>query len=62
MDHPNQAPEGISLILPSLNPSDKFDAVVDGAVAAGFADIVIVDDGSDEAHKAHFRRAEQHPH
>ena len=61
MDHPNQAPEGISLILPSLNPSDKFDAVVDGAVAAGFADIVIVDDGSDEAHKAHFRRAEQHP-
>ena len=61
MDYPNQATEGISLILPSLNPSDKFDAVVDGAVAAGFADIVIVDDGSDDDHKPHFRRAEQYP-
>lgn len=54
------APEGVSLILPSLNPSDKFDAVVDQAVAAGFADIVIVDDGSREDCKGHFRHAARH--
>lgn len=59
-EHPS-APERISVILPSLNPSDKFDAVVDGVVAAGFARIVIVDDGSRDDCKAHFRRAERHP-
>lgn len=53
-------PEGISLILPSLNPSDTFDTVVDQAVEAGFSDIIIVDDGSRAECKDHFRRAERH--
>lgn len=61
MTTPTAAPEGISLVLPSLNPSEKFDAVVDQAVAAGFADIVIVDDGSRDDCKAHFRHAAHHP-
>ncbi|MBR1496704.1 MAG: bifunctional glycosyltransferase family 2/GtrA family protein [Oscillospiraceae bacterium] len=54
-------PRLVSVVLPSLNPSDKFDAVVDGLVAAGFTDIVIVDDGSREANKIHFERAAAHP-
>ena len=55
------APEGICVILPSLNPSDKFDTVVDEVVRAGFTDVVIIDDGSAEEYKRHFRRAEQYP-
>ena len=54
------SPENISIILPSLNPSDKFDRVVDGLIEAGFTDIVIVDDGSREENKPHFVRAAQH--
>ena len=55
-----EIPSGIAVILPSLNPSDKFDAVVDQVAAAGFSPIVIVDDGSREENKIHFRRAERH--
>ena len=51
----------ISVILPSLNPSDKFDRVVDGLVEAGFEDIVIVDDGSRPENRVHFERAARHP-
>ncbi len=49
--------EGISIILPSFNPSERFDMVVDGLLAAGFSDIIIVDDGSHDGSKAHFERA-----
>lgn len=55
------ATDSVSVILPSLNPSDKFDRVVDELIAAGFTDIVIVDDGSREENKAHFARAAQYP-
>ena len=51
----------VGVILPSLNPSDKFDRVVDGLIEAGFQTIVIVDDGSREANKVHFQRAAGHP-
>lgn len=54
-------PEKISVILPSLNPSDKFDGVVDALVAAGVSDIVIVDDGSRPENRAHFERAAKLP-
>jgi len=43
--------------LPSLNPDDKLMRVVDGVIAEGFTDIIIVNDGSDEAHSEPFRRA-----
>ena len=46
------------VVLPSLNPNEKFDRVVDGLREAGFQRILIVDDGSDEQHQTHFRRAE----
>ena len=53
--------EDISVILPSLNPSDKFDRVVDELIGAGFSHVVIVDDGSREDHKARFERAAAYP-
>ena len=56
-----KAREDICVILPSLNPSDKFDRVVDGLIEAGFSAIVIVDDGSREENKAHFARAAAYP-
>ena len=49
------------VVLPSLNPNEKFDRVVDGLREAGFQRILIVDDGSDEQHQEHFRRAEAFP-
>ena len=48
-------------VLPSLNPSEKFDRVVDELIAAGFRHIVIVDDGSRQENKAHFARAAAYP-
>lgn len=49
------------VVLPSLNPNEKFDRVVDGLREAGFQRILIVDDGSDEQHQTHFQRAEAFP-
>ena len=49
------------VVLPSLNPNEKFDRVVDGLREAGFQRILIVDDGSNEQHQTHFRRAEAFP-
>ena len=51
----------MAIVLPSLNPDEKFGAVVDGLVASGFAHIVIVDDGSDSEHQSWFEKAEEHP-
>ena len=53
--------KGITIVLPSLDPDEKLNMVVRGLLAEGFEDIVIVDDGSDEAHKAPFEEAAQHP-
>ena len=49
------------IILPSLDPDEKFDRVVDGLLEAGFQKIVIVDDGSGAARQGHFTRAEAFP-
>ncbi len=46
--------ESVAVVLPSLDPDHRFKAVVDGLVGAGFRHIVVVDDGSDEAHKRWF--------
>lgn len=53
--------ERVGVVLPSLNPSEKFDRVVDGLIDAGFQNIVIVDDGSRADCKGHFTRAAQYP-
>lgn len=44
----------VTVILPSLNPDQKLEQVVDGLLREGFTDIVIVNDGSDEAHMLPF--------
>ena len=54
------AAERVCIVLPSLNPSDRFDTVVDGLVEAGFRSIVIVDDGSRAENKKHFARAAEY--
>lgn len=47
----------VSVILPSLNPDEKLMMVVSGLLENGFDDIIIVNDGSDEAHMAPFKEA-----
>ena len=44
----------VTIVLPSLNPDEKFLGVVKGLVEEGFADIVIVNDGSDADHVTWF--------
>lgn len=50
----------VTVVLPSLNPDQKLDQVVDGLLREGFTDIIIVNDGSDQAHMAPFTRAAAH--
>ena len=51
----------ISIVLPSLNPDEKLPAVIDGLLAAGFCDIILVNDGSDANHLHFFEEASAHP-
>ena len=44
----------VFLIIPSLNPDEKLAKTVKGMLEAGFQNIIIVDDGSDEEHKQYF--------
>lgn len=44
----------VTVILPSLNPDEKLINTVNALLDKGFHDIVIVNDGSDEAHLAPF--------
>lgn len=53
--------KGITVVLPSLDPDEKLNLVVNGLLAEGFDDIVIVNDGSDAAHMAPFEEAKKHP-
>ena len=57
----NTIMQSVAIILPSLDPDRKFSGFVRGLVEAGFEHIVIVDDGSDDAHQAPFREAEGLP-
>lgn len=49
----------ITIIIPSLNPDEKLKGTIDGILAKGFHDIVVVDDGSDEQHKTPFEYARE---
>ncbi len=51
----------ITAIVPSLNPDEKLMQVVEGLLRVGFSDIILVNDGSDEAHRAPFETAAQLP-
>ena len=53
--------DSVAIILPSLNPDEKFSGVVDGLIESGFQHLVIVDDGSDEAHRRWFDQAAAPP-
>ena len=46
-----------TVIIPSLNPDEKIISTVKGLIDEGFDDIILVDDGSDEEHKARFEEA-----
>lgn len=51
----------LAIVLPSLDPDQKFLGVVKGLVEHGFEHIVIVDDGSDQAHQIWFDQAAAYP-
>lgn len=57
----NNVIKELAIVLPSLDPDYKFGRVVDELVEAGFENIIIVDDGSDEAHQKPFEDAGKHP-
>ena len=57
----NDCRERCVILLPSLNPNEKFDRVLDGLLEAGFRHILIVDDGSDAMYQEHFQRARTIP-
>ncbi len=50
----------VAIVLPSLNPDEKFGIVVQGLLDSGFAHIVIVDDGSTEEKQHWFEEAAAH--
>ena len=47
----------ISVVLPSLDPDEKLDAVIDGLLEYGFQDIILVNDGSKPENLPRFQRA-----
>lgn len=49
----------VSAVVPSLNPDEKFLAVVDALAGAGFHRIILVDDGSKPENKHYFSTAVQ---
>lgn len=51
----------LAVILPSLDPDEKFKSVVDGLLVCGFRNIVIVDDGSCAERQVWFENAASHP-
>jgi len=53
---------GVTVVLPSLDPTEKLAGVVDGLVEAGFTDLVLVNDGSKPENLRFFTQAQQrHP-
>ena len=53
--------ESLAIVLPSLNPDEKFLGVLQELLGAGFQHIVIVNDGSDAEHKKPFEVAAAQP-
>ncbi len=50
----------VSIIIPSLDPDEKLLAVVDGLLATGFDDIILVNDGSCPEKLSYFASAASH--
>lgn len=46
--------KNVSVIIPSLNPDARLEAVVQGVIEQGFTDIILVDDGSAPENKKYF--------
>lgn len=51
----------VTIIVPSLDPDEKLIQVVDGLLADGFDDILLVNDGSHADHLWPFEQAAEHP-
>lgn len=51
--------KNVCVIVPSLNPDERLKGVVDGVIAEGFSDIILVDDGSSAENKKFFPENEQ---
>ena len=47
----------VSVVLPSLDPDEKLDAVIDGLLEYGFTDIILVNDGSKPENLPRFQNA-----
>ena len=50
----------MAIILPSLDPNEKFKGVVEELIGSGFEHIVIINDGSDAEHLHWFEEAAEH--
>lgn len=51
----------VSVVLPSLDPDEKLLRVVDGLLAAGFDDIILINDGSKQENLHYFETAARYP-
>lgn len=51
----------ITVVIPSYQPDEKLEYIVSGLEAAGFDDIIVVDDGSDKEKKQFFPDLSVHP-
>ncbi len=61
MSDTDSCQEKLAIVLPSLDPDDKFDRVVEELSGRGFSAIVIVDDGTCAEGQKHFEKAESLP-
>ncbi len=53
--------ESVAAVIPSLNPDERFVRVITSLAEAGFAHILVVDDGSDADHKGCFEKVAAFP-
>lgn len=51
----------VCVILPSLDPDEKLQLVIDGLLAVGFSDIILINDGSKPENLHYFEKAAQAP-
>lgn len=60
MSTANQAAR-VSVVLPSLDPTEKLTSAINGLLAVGFTDIILVNDGSKPENLHYFTQAAEHP-
>lgn len=53
--------KSVSVVLPSLDPDEKLQAVIDGLLKVGFSDIILVNDGSKPENIRYFEQAAAAP-